>query len=265
MSGTSNLHNYQIIIDRLFQYLVCHHLSPPSPLLLWTSIILKLPTLILQGWILRGCAKAPFPGPSTASSTTFTSLPLSFCQFLQGCLVFDWWKSCKNIIFFSVSHSLNVMDFIRYAPLWFSAPHGYHRLTLISLVRYRLFFPDIELLFNPTNIISHQAWMIEHLLQIWNFQDIHMVFFLFMYMSGSIPSSLRRNPIGVLFFKPKVSATLDTWKKISAIIKLGGQNEQLRYESSTLILCKELSSTIFALWVCQASVTPVQISTFCNI
>ena len=142
MSGTSNLHNYQIIIDRLFQYLVCHHLSPPSPLLLWTSIILKLPTLILQGWILRGCAKAPFPGPSTASSTTFTSLPLFFCQFLQAWYVFDLRKSCKNINIFSVSHSLNVTDFTRYAPLWFSAPHGYHRLTLISLVRYRLFFPD---------------------------------------------------------------------------------------------------------------------------
>ena len=43
----------------------------------------------------------------------------------------------------------------------------------------------------------------------------------------------------------------------------------LRYESSTLILFKELSSPIFTLWVCQsvcqASVTPVQISTFCNI
>ena len=40
---------------------------------------------------------------------------------------------------------------------------------------------------------------------------------------------------------------------------------KLRYESSTLILCKELSSSIFALWVCQALVTPAQISTFCNI
>ena len=43
----------------------------------------------------------------------------------------------------------------------------------------------------------------------------------------------------------------------------------LRYESSTLILYKELSSPIFQMWVsqsvCQASVTPVQISTFCNI
>ena len=43
----------------------------------------------------------------------------------------------------------------------------------------------------------------------------------------------------------------------------------LRFESSTLILCKELSSTIFQLWVSQsvseACVTPIQISTFCNI
>ena len=45
----------------------------------------------------------------------------------------------------------------------------------------------------------------------------------------------------------------------------------LRYERSTLILYKELSSTIFqsrqsvSQSVCQASVTPVQISTFCNI
>ena len=43
----------------------------------------------------------------------------------------------------------------------------------------------------------------------------------------------------------------------------------LRYESSTLILYKELSSPIFQMWVsqsvCQASVTPVQISTFCNV
>ena len=45
----------------------------------------------------------------------------------------------------------------------------------------------------------------------------------------------------------------------------------LRYESSTLILYKELSSSIFqscqsvSQSVCQASVTPVQISTFCNI
>ena len=45
----------------------------------------------------------------------------------------------------------------------------------------------------------------------------------------------------------------------------------LRYESSTLILHKELSSTIFqscqsvSQSVSQASVTPVQISTFCNI
>ena len=37
----------------------------------------------------------------------------------------------------------------------------------------------------------------------------------------------------------------------------------LRYESSTLILYKELSSPIFQ--SCQASVTPVQISTLCNI
>ena len=42
---------------------------------------------------------------------------------------------------------------------------------------------------------------------------------------------------------------------------------ELRYESSTLILCKELSSSIFQSCqsVCQASVTPVQISTLCNI
>ena len=41
----------------------------------------------------------------------------------------------------------------------------------------------------------------------------------------------------------------------------------LRYESSTLILYKELSSPIFqsCLSVSQASVTPVQISTLCNI
>ena len=45
----------------------------------------------------------------------------------------------------------------------------------------------------------------------------------------------------------------------------------LRYESSTLILYKELSSPIFqscqsvSQSVSQASVTPVQISTFCNI
>ena len=48
----------------------------------------------------------------------------------------------------------------------------------------------------------------------------------------------------------------------------------LRYESSTLILYKELSSSIIqslsvsqwvSEWVRQASVTPVQISTFCNI
>ena len=39
--------------------------------------------------------------------------------------------------------------------------------------------------------------------------------------------------------------------------------QKLRYESSTIILCKELSSPIFqSLWVSQASVTPVQISTF---
>ena len=49
----------------------------------------------------------------------------------------------------------------------------------------------------------------------------------------------------------------------------GARNEParpiLRYESSTLILYKELSSHIFPLWVSQASVTPVQISTLCNI
>ena len=41
----------------------------------------------------------------------------------------------------------------------------------------------------------------------------------------------------------------------------------LRYESSTLILYKELSSSIFQSCqsVSEASVTPVQISTFCNI
>ena len=45
------------------------------------------------------------------------------------------------------------------------------------------------------------------------------------------------------------------------------QIDFLRYESSTLILYKELSSTIFQSCqsVCQASVTPVQISTLCNI
>ena len=43
-------------------------------------------------------------------------------------------------------------------------------------------------------------------------------------------------------------------------------NFKLRYESSTLILYKELSSTIFqSLSVRQGSVTPVQISTSCNI
>ena len=43
-------------------------------------------------------------------------------------------------------------------------------------------------------------------------------------------------------------------------------NFELRYESSTLILYKELSSTIFqSLSVRQGSVTPVQISTLCNI
>ena len=41
---------------------------------------------------------------------------------------------------------------------------------------------------------------------------------------------------------------------------------KLRYESSTLILYKELSSSIFqSLWVSQASVTPVEISTLFNI
>ena len=41
---------------------------------------------------------------------------------------------------------------------------------------------------------------------------------------------------------------------------------ELRYESSTLILYKELSSSIFCCeWVSQASVTPVQISTLCSI
>ena len=254
MSGTSNLHNCQIIISIPWR---SDCLSSLTPTITTTTVNINyLETDHLDSprmnssRLRKGAISRSFNG----ILNNFHLSPSLFLPILQAFYVFDWWKSCKNIIFFSVSHSLNVMDFTRYAPLWFSAPHGYHRLTLISLVRYRLFFPDIELLFNPTNIISHQAWMIEHLLQIWNFQDIHMVFFLFMYMSGSIPSSLRRNPIGVLFFKPKVSATLDTWKKISAIIKLGGQNEQLRYESSTLILCKELSSTIFALWVCQSGI-----------
>ena len=42
---------------------------------------------------------------------------------------------------------------------------------------------------------------------------------------------------------------------------------ELRYESSTLLLFKELSSTIFQSCqsVSEASVTPVQISTLCNI
>merc|ERR1719153_785801 len=39
---------------------------------------------------------------------------------------------------------------------------------------------------------------------------IHMDFFLQTYMSGSIPSWSRKKPIGVFFFKPKVSATLLT-------------------------------------------------------
>ena len=42
--------------------------------------------------------------------------------------------------------------------------------------------------------------------------NIHMDFFLHMYISGSTPSSSRKNPIGVFFFSPKVSATLVTWK-----------------------------------------------------
>ena len=43
-------------------------------------------------------------------------------------------------------------------------------------------------------------------------------------------------------------------------------DEILRYESSTLILYKELSSPIFqSLSVKEASVTPDQISTLCNI
>jgi hypothetical protein len=41
-------------------------------------------------------------------------------------------------------------------------------------------------------------------------KNIHMDFFLQTYMSGSTPSWSRKNPIGVFFFKPKVSATLLT-------------------------------------------------------
>ena len=39
---------------------------------------------------------------------------------------------------------------------------------------------------------------------------IHMDFFLQTYMSGSTPTWSRKKPIGVFFFKPKVSATLLT-------------------------------------------------------
>ena len=51
------------------------------------------------------------------------------------------------------------------------------------------------------------------------------------------------------------------------ILALTKHELELRYESSTLILYKELSSPIFQSCqsVSQASVTPVQISTLCNI
>ena len=51
------------------------------------------------------------------------------------------------------------------------------------------------------------------------------------------------------------------------ILALTKHELELRYESSTLILYKELSSSIFQSCqsVSQASVTPVQISTLCNI
>ena len=62
-------------------------------------------------------------------------------------------------------------------------------------------------------------------------------------------------------------------KKLGVILilrEMFAQQHKFRYESSTLILYKELSSRIFqSQWVSesvsQASVTPVQISTFCNI
>ena len=52
-----------------------------------------------------------------------------------------------------------------------------------------------------------------------------------------------------------------------SLMKIFAAEKELRYESSTLILYKELSSPIFQSCqsVSEASVTPVQISTLCNI
>ena len=76
----------------------------------------------------------------------------------------------------------------------------------------------------------------------------------------TIPRGLRISR--VLTIQPTIPALLHNelqWRILC-------HTKELRYESSTLILYKELSSPIFqSLSVSQASVTPVQISTLFNI
>ena len=69
------------------------------------------------------------------------------------------------------------------------------------------------------------------------------------------------------YFFPKYNVLKKTCKFAFFLFSKVGSHAILRYESSTLILYKELSSPIFQSCesVCQACVTPFQISTFCNI
>ena len=61
-------------------------------------------------------------------------------------------------------------------------------------------------------IVSHLEGQKYLLSQVQSKTFDHMDFFLQTYMSGSTPSWSRKKPIGVFFFKPKVSATLLTCK-----------------------------------------------------
>ena len=93
---------------------------------------------------------------------------------------------------------------------------------------------------------------------------------IFICIGKSPPISQILLSLRTVLMKISISTKKEAW---SALYGSGGVGDvsfvfvlALRYESSTLIVCKELSSSIFQnLWVRQASVKPVQISTLCNI
>ena len=88
--------------------------------------------------------------------------------------------------------------------------------------------------------------------------------FFFKYTAYVCPMISRRGIVIVKIMNTSIIFTYEVVGRLSAIPMWLEEYHSLRYESSTLILYKELSSPIFQSCqsVCQACVTPFQISTF---